>query len=107
VGYADGYGWRLSDRSQVLLGGRRAPVAGAVGMDLILVDVTDTGAALGDEAVLLGRQGEEEITAGELARLAGTIPYEILCALGLRLTRRYRRGGEVAEEASRFMMSLP
>lgn len=107
VGYGDGYGWRLSNRSDVLLGGRRAPVAGAVSMDLILVDATDTGAALGDEAVLLGRQDGEEITAAELARLAGTIPYEILCALGLRLTRRYRRGGELAEEASRFTTPLP
>jgi len=107
VGYGDGYGWRLSNRSEVLLGGRRAPVAGAVSMDLIMVDVTDTGAALGDEAVLLGRQGDEEITAAELARLAGTIPYEILCALGLRLTRRYRRGGALAGEASRFTAPLP
>jgi len=107
VGYGDGYGWRLSNRSEVLLGGRRAPVAGAVSMDLIVVDATDTGAALGDEAVLLGRQDGEEITAAELARLAGTIPYEILCALGLRLTRRYRRGGEVTEETSRFTTALP
>ncbi len=107
IGYADGYGWRLSNRAEVLLGGRRAPVAGAVSMDLTLVDVSDTGAAVGDEAVLLGRQGDGEIHLAELARHSGTLSYEILCALGQRLTRRYWRGGEAVAEASRFLPALP
>lgn len=102
VGYADGYSWRLTGRAQALVRGRRVPVAGSVTMDMTLLDVTDAGAELGEEVVLLGRQGREEITAVELAAAAGTISWEILCHLGLRLPRRYLRGGEVEEVVSRF-----
>lgn len=103
VGYADGYAHRLSDRAEALVAGRRVPVAGAISMDLTLVDVTDVAARVGDEVVLLGRQGDKEVTAGELARVAGTIPWEVLCLLGgLRLTRRYWQGGCVVAEQSRF-----
>nr|MDP9121706.1 alanine racemase [Acidobacteriota bacterium] len=102
VGYADGYGWRLGGRAQALVAGRRVPVAGSVTMDMTLLDVTGTGAEPGDEVVLLGRQGGEEISAAELARHAGTISWEILCHLGLRLPRRYLRGGQVEELVSRF-----
>ncbi|HXO22578.1 MAG TPA: alanine racemase [Thermoanaerobaculia bacterium] len=104
VGYADGYSWRLTGRGQVLVRGRRVPVAGSVTMDMTLLDVTDADGevAAGEEVTLLGRQGEEEITAAELARLAGTIPWEILCHLGLRLPRRYWRAGRVEELVSRF-----
>jgi alanine racemase len=69
------------------------PLAGAVSMDMLALDVTGAGAALGAEVALLGRRGGEEITAWELARRAGTTPYELLCGLGLRLPRRYVRGG--------------
>lgn len=102
VGYADGYAWRLTGKAEALVRGVRVPVAGSVTMDMTLLDVTDTGAELGDEVVLLGRQGDEEITAQELARHAGTISWEILCHLGLRLPRRYVRGGRVEELVSRF-----
>jgi alanine racemase len=102
VGYADGYSWRLTGRAQALVRGRRVPVAGSVTMDMTLLDVTDTGAELGEEVVMMGRQGKEEITAVELAAAAGTISWEILCHLGLRLPRRYLRGGEVEEVMSRF-----
>ena len=102
VGYADGYAWRLTGKAEALVRGRRVPVAGSVTMDMTLLDVTDAGAELGDEVVLLGRQGDEEITALELARHAGTISWEILCHLGLRLPRRYVRGGQVEELISRF-----
>ncbi|HYH46672.1 MAG TPA: alanine racemase [Thermoanaerobaculia bacterium] len=102
VGYADGYGWRLTGRAEALLRGRRVPVAGSVTMDMTLLDVTDTGGDPGEEVVLLGRQGDQEITAWELAERAGTISWEVLCHLGLRLPRRYRRGGEVVEVATRF-----
>jgi alanine racemase len=102
VGYADGYAWRLTGRAEALVRGRRVPVAGSVTMDMTLLDVTETGAELGDEAVLLGRQGEEEISALELAGHAGTISWEILCHLGLRLPRRYVRSGKVEELVSRF-----
>lgn len=102
VGYADGYAWRLTGKAEALVRGRRVPIAGSVTMDMTLLDITDTGAGLGEEVVLMGRQGDEEITALELATKAGTISWEILCHLGLRLPRRYLRGGEVLELLSRF-----
>ena len=107
VGYADGYSWRLSNRATVLVGGKRVPVVGSVTMDMTLLDVTGADAKLGDDATLLGREGDDEITAAELARVAGTLPYEVLCLLGLRLTRLYWRGGAVVEELSRFVRTLP
>ncbi|HEV8580732.1 MAG TPA: alanine racemase [Thermoanaerobaculia bacterium] len=102
VGYADGYAWRLTGKAEALVRGRRVPVAGSVTMDMTLLDVTDAGAEQGEEVVLLGRQGDEEITATELAAHAGTISWEILCHLGLRLPRRYVREGRVEELMSRF-----
>lgn len=102
VGYADGYAWRLTGKAEALVSGRRVPVAGSVTMDMTLLDITDTDARTGDEAVLLGRQGNERITAVDLARQAGTISWEILCHLGLRLPRRYFRGGRLDHIVSRF-----
>lgn len=102
VGYADGYAWRLTGKAEALVAGKRVPVAGSVTMDMTLLDITDTDAELGDEAVLLGRQGNEQIGAVELARQAGTISWEILCHLGLRLPRRYFRGGRLDHIVSRF-----
>ena len=83
VGYANGYLRNLSNRAQVLLNGRRAPVVGRVSMNLTLVDVTDLPEVrVGDEAVLLGSQGEETITADEIADWMETISYEVLCLFG-------------------------
>ena len=88
VGYFDGYDRQLSSRAQVLVGGHRAPVAGRVAMNLIAVDLTDApGAARGDEVVLLGAQGQQRVTADELAALAGTIHYEITTRIAERLPR--------------------
>lgn len=88
VGYEDGYLRCLTNRAQVLLQGRRVPVVGRISMNLTLVDVTDLDQVqVGDEAVLLGRQGEEEITADDLACWMGTISYEVLCLFG-RLNSR-------------------
>jgi alanine racemase len=98
VGYADGYDRRLSGRpgfgkGEVLVRGRRAPVAGTVCMDMTMVDVTDVpGVAVGDEVVLLGAQGSEVVDADELAERSGTISYEVVCAVGSRVPRRYQRG---------------
>ena len=92
AGYADGYPRQLSGRGAcVLLGGARCPVLGRVTMDQLMVDVSALSEPVrpGDNAVLLGRQGSEEITAGELAALAGTISWHILTALGPRVARRY------------------
>jgi len=89
VGYADGYSRRLSSRAHVLIRGRRFPVAGNVTMDQVLVDCGDELVDVGEEVVLLGRQGEVEITAEELADLSGTVNYEVVCAIGERVPREY------------------
>jgi alanine racemase len=89
IGYADGVPRALfSNGAHVLIGGRRRPLAGMVTMDQIMVDCEeDTSVQPGDEVVLLGRQGDEEITADEWAGLLGTISYEILCGIGPRVPR--------------------
>jgi len=88
IGYADGYSRRLSNQSYVLVGGRRAPVRGRVCMNLTMVDVTDVpGAALEDEVVLIGRQGEGRVTAGQLAGWIGTIHYEVVARIHPELPR--------------------
>ncbi len=91
VGYADGYQRHLTAKNaQVLIGGQRCNVLGRVTMDQIMVDATAVrDAAAGDEAVLIGRQGEEEITVGEIAQKAGTIPWEIFTGIGRRVVREY------------------
>jgi alanine racemase len=82
VGYADGYTRRFTNKGSVLIGGRRRKIAGRVTMNLIVVDLgLDHTVKPGDEAVLLGQQGEEAIWADELASLAGTISYEILTSI--------------------------
>jgi alanine racemase len=90
AGYADGYRRQLSNKGCVLIRGSRAPVIGRVCMDQFMVDVTDIpGVAAGDEVVLIGRQGNETITADELAELCDTISYEILTSIGPRVPRIY------------------
>ena len=89
VGYADGWPRALGGRAHVLIGGRRAPLVGRICMNLCMADVTHVpGAAAGDDAVLLGRQGDEIITAEMLAEQLGTIAYEILTLPGPTWTRR-------------------
>ncbi len=96
VGYADGYSRLLSNRGHVLVHGRRAPVVGRVSMDLVTIDVTDIeSVAVGDEAVLLGSQGDETIKAEEMASLIGTISYEVFCNVSARVPRVYREGERV------------
>jgi alanine racemase len=93
IGYGDGYLRVLSNRGEALVGGRRAPIVGRVSMDLVILDVTDiSGCRMTDEVVLLGRQGNETISAVDLAERAGTIPYEILSGLGPRIPRVYSGG---------------
>jgi alanine racemase len=91
VGYADGYSRALSNRGQVLLHGRVVPVVGRVCMDLTIADVTDIpNVAPGAEAVLIGRQGSNSISADDLAAKIGTISYEILAGIGSRVQRVYK-----------------
>ena len=91
LGYADGVPRRLFDVGMdVLVGGRRCPIAGTVTMDQILVDCgPDADVRIGDDVVLLGRQGAEEVTAEDWADELGTINYEILCGIGPRVPRVY------------------
>lgn len=98
VGYADGYLRSFSNRANVLIRGRRAPVIGNVCMDQLMVDVSHISEVQVDDLVTLaGRDGDEEITFSELAALAGTIHYELLCLVGKRVPRVYLRGGKVVE----------
>ena len=91
AGYADGVTRRLSFAGgEVLLGGRRHPIAGTVTMDQIMVDCgPDADVAPGDEVVLIGRQGSEQITAWEWADRLDTIAYEVVCGVGPRVPRLY------------------
>ncbi len=86
IGYADGYSRALSSKGRMLVKGHSAPIVGRVCMDLTMIDVTNIpGVAQGDEVVILGRQGKEEISADEIARLTGTISYEVLASLTGRI----------------------
>lgn len=89
IGYADGVPRLLSDAGEVLIGGKRRPLAGTVTMDQIVVDCGDDRVEVGDEVVLLGRQGDETISADEWADLTQTINYEVVCGIGPRLPRRF------------------
>jgi len=90
IGYADGVARRLGETGgEVLIRGNRYPFAGTVTMDQIMIDMGDDPAEVGDEVVLLGAQGDVEITADEWAERLGTINYEIVCGFGPRMPRRY------------------
>ncbi|MBN2721118.1 MAG: alanine racemase [Proteobacteria bacterium] len=102
AGYADGYPRSLANKGQVLLHGRRAPVRGRITMDMTMVDVTDIPeAGPGDEVILIGRQGEETISASELASWAGTISYEIFCGISHRVKRLYLHSQETRVQSPR------
>jgi alanine racemase len=90
IGYADGVPRELPHRGgNVLIAGRRLPIAGTVTMDQLMVDVGDLDVAVGDEVVMLGAQGDEFVGAGEWAELMGTIAYTVVCGVGPRVPRRY------------------
>jgi alanine racemase len=91
AGYADGYPRHLSNRdAAVLVRGKRCPLLGRVTMDLMMIDVSNIeDVVVGDEAVLMGSQGDEEISAAELAERADTITWEIITRIGSRVRRVY------------------
>ena len=97
VGYADGFRRRLWKLGwTVLIRGQRAPIIGRICMDMCMADATDIpGAAVGDEVVLIGTQGNETISADEMAAALDTINYEITCLVGKRVPRVFMRGGEI------------
>lgn len=101
VGYADGFSRMLTGKAQVLVRGRKVPVVGTIAMDQCMVRLDDARVEdepefkPGEEVVLIGLQGEETITAEDLAAKLGTIPYEVICMLAARVPRVYRSHGEV------------
>lgn len=92
IGYADGYNRLLSNRAEVLICGKRVPIVGRVCMDMCMVDITSLpDVKVGEEVVLIGSQGKEKITADEIAKLIGTISYEVVCGISKRVPRIYLR----------------
>ena len=93
VGYADGFSRALSNKGVVLVRGMRLPVVGRVCMDQCMVRAPlDSDIAIGDEVVLIGKQGNEEITVDEVGELMGTINYEVVCMITGRVPRVYKNG---------------
>ena len=89
IGYADGYRRALSNRGTALVRGKRAPIAGIVTMDMVMIDVTDIPCEVGDVATLLGRDGDELLTIDDVATTGQLLSYEILVGLKLRAPRIY------------------
>ncbi|HTY46006.1 MAG TPA: alanine racemase [Patescibacteria group bacterium] len=89
IGYGDGYPRNLSNAAPVIIRGKLLKISGMVCMDQIMIDVGSFPVKVGDEVVLIGSQGKQRISTEELARLSGTIPYEIVCGLGSRVPRVY------------------
>ena len=108
LGYADGVPRRLSAvGGEVLIGGRRRPIAGTVTMDQLLADCgPDPDVAAGDEVVLIGQQGAQGISADDWAELLGTISYEIVCGVGPRVPRLYRGGGPAPAAAEQPALAV-
>ena len=103
VGYGDGYPRSLSNRGCVLIRGRRCPIVGRVCMDQVMVDVDGVPeAAKGDTVTLVGRDGEEELSCEEVAGLAGSFNYELLCNIGKRVPRLYFRNGQPVGQKDYF-----
>jgi alanine racemase len=92
IGYYDGYDRKLSNSGRALIHGQPVPVVGRVAMNMTMLDVTDVGADLDDEVVLIGRQGDAEIRVEELAEKIGTIPYEVVARINPLISRRAKEG---------------
>lgn len=96
IGYADGYSRAFSNKSRVIIKGKYAPVIGNVCMDQMMADVSDIpDAVAGDSVIIMGRDGKNNVSAEELAEIAGTINYEIVCNVGKRVPRVYIKNGEI------------
>lgn len=91
VGYADGYSRLLSSKGEILVHGKRCKIVGRVCMDQLMIDVSDVDAESGDIVTLIGRDGEDRITADELANIYGTIGYEVVCGISKRVPRIYTK----------------
>ncbi len=99
IGYAHGYNRRLSNTGEVLIGNTRVPIVGKICMDMTLIDITDVpDGQVGDEVILLGSQGDETISANDIANWQESIPYEVLCSIGPRVNRVYEPLTEIGNE---------
>lgn len=99
VGYADGYLRGMTNGGHVLMSGQYCPIIGNICMDQFMIDVTDLhNPKTGDEIVLIGKQGEREITADQVANIMGTISYEIVCTVGKRVPRLYVKNNEIIKK---------
>ena len=98
IGYADGYSRSLSGKGYVLINGRKAPIVGRICMDQLMADVTDIpDVSEGTEVTLIGTDGNETITADDLAEMSGTIGYEVVCGISKRIPRVIFRDGEISD----------
>lgn len=97
LGYADGYSRLLSSKAEVLLRGKRAKIIGKICMDMFMVDVTGMDVQAGDIATIIGKDGNDAITADQLAALYGTIGYEVVCGISKRIPRVIMDGGEIID----------
>ena len=96
IGYGDGYPRALSNKGSILIHGKKAPILGRICMDQTMVDISDIPEAKeGDEVVVIGKNGDNELSAEEVSELAGSFNYELLCDLGKRIPRVYYRHGKV------------
>jgi alanine racemase len=99
IGYADGYSRLLSNKGRVLIHGQFAPIVGRICMDQCMVDVTnlDVDISTGDEVVLIGAQGDNAITAEDVAQSIGMINYELVCIVGKRIPRAFVQNGKISK----------
>lgn len=96
IGYADGYSRLLSNKFHILISGKKAKILGRVCMDQMIVDITDIeNVKVGDIVTVIGKNGDLEITADDIAKVIGTISYEVLCNVGMRVPRVYLKDGKI------------
>ena len=104
VGYADGFSRLLSNRGFVIIHGQKAPIVGRICMDQCMVDITEIdGVNIEDEVVLMGKMANEEISADDIAKLIGTINYEVVCMVDKRVPRVYIKNGNVVKVVNHLL----
>jgi alanine racemase len=104
VGYADGFCRLLSNKGFVIIHGQKAPIVGRICMDQCMVDITEIdGVNIEDEVVLMGKMGNEEISADDIAKLIGTINYEVVCMVDKRVPRVYIKNGNVVKVVNHLL----
>jgi alanine racemase len=94
IGYADGYSRLLSSKGEILVHGKRCRIVGRVCMDQLMIDVSEVSAKAGDIVTLIGKDGDDEITADELAAICSTIGYEVVCGISKRVPRIFHESEE-------------